>query len=520
MPKLCQFENCKKQANYGTEEEKKIFCREHKTDDTKNMYLMKCLFDGCKKRAVYGNEVKKNMYCKDHKTEDTVITWCKVCEHEECKVQSSFNFEGDKNPRFCSEHKVEGMIDVLHKKCEINGCKISPSFNFEGEKKGRLCFEHKLDGMVDVKLKKCAFENCKIVPSFNFEGEYAKYCSTHKEDGMVNVSHKLCRFLNCIKLPCFNFEGEKSPEFCSGHKLNGMIDVRNISVKKCFCNKTIGPSFNLKGMTPKYCSSCKTEGMINVKKSHSKLCNFFNCEKIPSFNFKGEKMPIFCSTHKLDGMVDVKNFKCACGNNCSFNFSGLKPRYCSSCRTPDMINVLDDKCKNSGCSTRANKKYKNYCAYCFQHLFPLDPLTFQIRCKTKELAVRDFINANYEGFNHDKILEYGGCNCLTRRRIDHRKLIGNTLLCIETDENQHKSYSKEDEEARYNDLLVIFTCKYIIIRFNPDSYVNKKGIKTNPYISARLEELKKEIDKQIKRIENNENAELLEVVRLYYDGYK
>ena len=46
-----------------------------------------------------------------------------------------------------------------------------------------------------------------------------------------------------------------------------MIDVRNISVKKCFCNKTIGPSFNLKGMTPKYCSSCKTEGMINVKKT-------------------------------------------------------------------------------------------------------------------------------------------------------------------------------------------------------------------------------------------------------------
>jgi hypothetical protein len=25
-------------------------------------------------------------------------------------------------------------------------------------------------------------------------------------------------------------------------------------------------------------------------------------------------------------------------------------------------------------------------------------------------------------------------------------LIGNTLLCIETDENQHKGYDKEDEE--------------------------------------------------------------------------
>jgi hypothetical protein len=58
------------------------------------------------------------------------------------------------------------------------------------------------------------------------------------------------------------------------------------------------------------------------------------------------------------------------------------------------------------------------------------------------------------------------------------------------------------------------------IRFIPDLFVNKKGVKTNPYISARLEEVKKEMDKQIKRIENNENNELLEVIHLYYDGYK
>ena len=32
MPKLCQFENCKKQANYGTAEEKKFFA-----DNTKQL---------------------------------------------------------------------------------------------------------------------------------------------------------------------------------------------------------------------------------------------------------------------------------------------------------------------------------------------------------------------------------------------------------------------------------------------------------------------------------------------------
>ena len=43
----------------------------------------------------------------------------------------------------------------------------------------------------------------------------------------------------------------------------------------------------------------------------------------------------------------------------------------------------------------------------------------------------------YEGFKHDKSFDVdleGGC-CATKRRVDIRKLIGNTMLCIEVDEN-------------------------------------------------------------------------------------
>ena len=98
-------------------------------------------------------------------------------------------------------------------------------------------------------------------------------------------------------------------------------------------------------------------------------------------------------------------------------------------------------------------------------------------------------------------------------------LINNTLLCIETDENQHKLYSIQDEQDRYNDLLSSFTCKYIFIRFNPDTYNNTIGKKCNPSISTRLSTLKEEIDKQIKRIENGENNDLLEIKYLYFDNY-
>jgi hypothetical protein len=184
-----------------------------------------------------------------------------------------------------------------------------------------------------------------------------------------------------------------------------------------------------------------------------------------------------------------------------------------------MIDVRHTTCKSENCQTRANKNYKDYCANCFQHLFPLDPLTFQIRSKTKEIAVRDFINSKFEGFYHDKPLWYSetSCDCTTKRRIDHRKLINGTLLCIETDENQHKSYSKEDEEARYHDLFMAYGGKFVFIRFNPDKYKDESGKSCNPMLFNRLIVLEEEIKKQIKRIENEENKELLEVIELYYD---
>jgi hypothetical protein len=168
--------------------------------------------------------------------------------------------------------------------------------------------------------------------------------------------------------------------------------------------------------------------------------------------------------------------------------------------------------------TSANTKYKGYCKSCYQHTFPNDPLTFQMRSKTKEIAVRDYINSNFDGFLHDKPIWTGNCDCTHRRRIDHRKLIGNTLLCIETDENQHKNYDANDEANRYDDLYMVHSGKFIFIRFNPDKYL-KKGKNTNPYLFKRLPILANEIKKQMKRIESDENTELLEIVKLYYDDF-
>ena len=110
----------------------------------------------------------------------------------------------------------------------------------------------------------------------------------------------------------------------------------------------------------------------------------------------------------------------------------------------------------------------------------------------------------------------GGC-CATKRRIDLRKLINNTMLCIEVDENQHKNYIKESENYRYDDLFMDFSGKYIFIRYNPDKFIDKYGKSRNPMFDTRMDVLEKSINKHIERINNDDNKDLVEIHHLFYD---
>jgi hypothetical protein len=150
--------------------------------------------------------------------------------------------------------------------------------------------------------------------------------------------------------------------------------------------------------------------------------------------------------------------------------------------------------------------YDEHCYRCFSHKFPGHP-----KVRTKERAedtVKAYINANFAGFIHNQKMDTAHCNCNHLRRIDHRREVGNTLLCVETDEHHHRNYDKDDESARYHDVLVAWGGKLCFVRINPDG----KG----PPIEARLERLRAEITKHIGRLERGENASYLEVYHLYY----
>ena len=204
------------------------------------------------------------------------------------------------------------------------------------------------------------------------------------------------------------------------------------------------------------------------------------------------------------------------GKKCSHegceNYSqkgGLCVKHGGGPRCPNCISWIDSRV--------GSIEYNGYCATCFKRLFPLDPKSIKIYEKTKEIKVRNWLNANFYGFVHDTPLFSHNCVCSHRRRIDFRKLINNTMLCIEVDENQHRSYSEIDEDIRYDDLYMVFSGKWIFIRFNPDSYIkNKKRI--NPPLNERFDILKKEIEHQIKKIKNEENNELLYIKRLFFNN--
>jgi hypothetical protein len=323
---------------------------------------------------------------------------------------------------------------------------------------------------------------------------------------MVNVNDKYC---SCSKSkPTFNLPGLKA-EYCAQCKTIDMVNVKNIP---CKCGKSTHPTFNYEGLTPEYCSKCKIDGMVDIL--HTKC----KCGKVqPSFNYEG-LTPEYCSQCKTDGMILIKKRKCI---NCAYrqadyNFFGNKAKFCADCKQDGMINITN-KCKNSICHSNGNFKYNYYCTHCFVNLFPNDKLSSEIRIKSKENYVRDFLKDNFDGFIHDTILWTGNCDCSHKRRIDFRKLIGNTLLCIEVDENQHKRYVNTDEEIRYDDLFMIHGGKFIFIRFNPDQYINQNGTKVNPYMKKRMDDLYNEIIRQTNRIENELNTDLLEIFYLFYD---
>jgi hypothetical protein len=196
----------------------------------------------------------------------------------------------------------------------------------------------------------------------------------------------------------------------------------------------------------------------------------------------------------------------------------------------EKISLKHKECKTEFCTTRANSKYEDYCAYCFGNLYKNSP---KIRnFKTKERLVVDYIKEQYPNYDwiFDKIIE-DGCSL---KRPDIYLDLGYQILIIEIDENQHNCYEDICENKRIMTLSQDVNHRPIVfLRFNPDKYVNEENesvpscfsitkitgaLKVNNKINwnKRLETLKENIDIWIKK----ETNKTIELVKLFYDNIK
>lgn len=66
----------------------------------------------------------------------------------------------------------------------------------------------------------------------------------------------------CIKQPSFSVDGSNNSEFCSEHKEDGMVDVKNKRCCQLGCNTY--PSFAVDGSTREFCSKHKRDGMLHL----------------------------------------------------------------------------------------------------------------------------------------------------------------------------------------------------------------------------------------------------------------
>ena len=416
------------------------------------------------------------------------------CLNKDCKTEACFNYKNytSINIRkciYCSKHKLENMIDIKNKKC-IKCYNKQPVFNYGDQKNALYCGDCKLDNMIDLISKKCINCNNKIA-SFNYEdNKNALYCGDCKLENMICIKSKKCIKCN-NKQPSYNYKEEKTALYCGDCKLTDMVDMKH---KKCINCNNKRPSFNYEDKkNALYCGDCKLENMIDIENKKCINCN----DKIPIFNYKNEKNALYCRGCKLDNMINVK----------------------------------DKKCKTYLCDTIANKKYKGYCFRCFIQTFPESKIIRDYG--TREAKVSEFIKKEFSDLNiiYNKTID-DGCS-------DHRPDIFidclTHSLIIEVDEYQHKrgnSYKTRCEIRRVNELFTSLADRPIVfIRFNPDSYTNKKGKLINSCFDSteklelpkailktlqpRLKKLKEEIEKNIKAIPDIN----ITTIKMYYDGY-
>ncbi len=492
-----------------------------------------CIESTCDKWAIFGHVWGKGMYCKEHAAEGCVDVRNKRCRVTGCEKYPTHGPAGGQ-PHFCkADGEVRGFVDIKSKRCEVVGCQKGPSFGTPGGRP-RFCKTHgEARGLINNREKRCLAEGCDIMPLFGPAGGKASHCQKHGQPlGYVNVKSTRCEVAEC---PTHGPAGNQ-PQFCRIH--GEKQGFKNNVSKRCVaegCDKI--PFFGPAGEKASHCKKHgKPLGYVNVR---SIRCQMPDCKSHATYGLKsrtpshcskhGKELGLLCLTYKLCQEVD-------CQTSAAYGPEGGKPLFCAQHGRPrGMTDVVNHRCKN-GCGTMSHRnKYDGNCVRCFMFLHPDKPVSRD--WKTKETHLRQHISELAGTHERLKGLQLtfdralGGCS---RRRPDALLECLSHAIVIECDENQHSnesSYPCENKRMMeiYQD---IGHRPLVMIRFNPDKYVDSEGIETSSCFQySKKEEVPLPQKKTWKARLNVLTAQILESVgnipdkavtihHLYYDGFK
>ena len=423
----------------------------------------------------------------------------------DCDKQANFNLAGEKKAIYCKIHKSPEMVNVKSKKCQQPGCDSQPVFNVIGSKVGLYCASHKTPEMVNVKDKKCQHPGCDSQPVFNVIGsKIGLYCASHKTPEMVDVKNKKCQHPGCDSIPNFNVIVSKVGLYCASHKSLEMVDVKSKKCQHPGCDK-VNPVFNVTGSKiGLYCASHKSLEMVDVMNTK---CQHPGCDTRVRYGIPG-KSPTHCAKHRETGMIQRPNSKCISCKAPAIYGINLKPRHCETHKVDEDINLTERECVSCGLLYVLDKD--NRCENC-------NPEAFARAALAKQNALMSYLDVHdHPGTTvDDRIIDGGVCG---KERPDRIIDLGDKILVIECDENQHKERACSCEQARMVNIAQSFGgVPVYFIRWNPDNYKTEK--KTQVPLNQRYA-LLTELLTAIKSCKHVVPHGLVSVFYMFFDGWQ
>ncbi len=397
-----------------------IDCKESKSETNQNPKI---------KQALFNFKDLKPLYCGTHKKKDMVNVKSKKCK--KCDKQATYNYEG-LSPEYCLTHKEKTMVDTRSKQCNGPNCNKQPKF--EGGY-CKPCFIIANPGMIPVNIlyKTCEENGCPKVPHYNEPGKsVGLYCAKHAKKNLKtyeNVVNKTCREAGCKKIPVFNTPGETVGLYCKPHAEIHLFEFENVMQKKCAHGRL------------SECAICKGGYRCkphNKRKSDCKECGGCNICKICRERLRNPH-----SRYAYELPDEPGRFTTSCAqcywNNLSEAVKDMSPdQICKLVQTVRYIKMKEV------CITQHITKLYIKGAWRYQTYVPLyDNGDDQPRSKWYFLDMDCIVTAN------------------------------GLKLVLEVDEFQHRTTLCDLN--RVSDITRAYGYHTVVIRFNPDSYVNEYG---------------------------------------------